>query len=89
VTSDGTTGEFPGNFDGDNVIDAGDYVAWRKIDGESAGYDAWQANFGATGGGGSAAAGAIPEPSTALLLAVACSLLTQGALRRASKLVGM
>ncbi len=58
----------PGDFNGDNVVNAGDYVAWRKTGDIAVGYNAWQVNFGETVGSGSAAAGTVPEPATALLL---------------------
>jgi hypothetical protein len=62
------------NFDG--IIDAADYVVWRKVIGTPASYDTWRTDFGRSvlGGGGGAAEtrddGAVPEPaSLALLLA--------------------
>jgi hypothetical protein len=58
----------PGDFNGDNVVNAGDYVAWRKTGDIAVGYNAWQVNFGETVGSGSAATGTVPEPATALLL---------------------
>jgi hypothetical protein len=69
-----------GDYNDDGVVDAADYVVWRKFAGttgplpnetESLGeideedHDAWLANFGASGGGGAAAN--TPEPSTSLL----------------------
>jgi hypothetical protein len=58
----------PGDHNSDGIVDAADYVAWRKlnIDGE-AGYNDFVANFGESlsGSGG----GQVPEP-TALLLGV-------------------
>ncbi|MEX2307982.1 MAG: hypothetical protein WD738_10340 [Pirellulales bacterium] len=44
-----------GDYNGDNVVDAADYVVWRKNDGSPGGYDTWRANFGATGGVGTSA----------------------------------
>jgi hypothetical protein len=43
-------GSIPGDHNHDNVVNAADYVAWRKteIDGQN-GYDTWQDNFGKTG----------------------------------------
>ena len=58
---------------------AADYVAWRKYDGSSAGYDQWRANFGEPAGAGSSAAGdlplqtAVPEPTTLAMLILAAS----------------
>jgi hypothetical protein len=59
----------PGDFNGDGVVDAADYVVWRKTDQSQTGYNNWRANFGRTAGSGSgAAAAAVPEPTTGLLL---------------------
>lgn len=79
VTSAGSDATLPGNFNGDNVVDAGDYVAWRKATGASEGYNAWRDNFGETASSGSAASGAVPEPATGLLLMFA---LAGGFIRR-------
>jgi hypothetical protein len=44
--------ELEGDYNGDNSVDAADYVWWRKNDGDNpAGYNTWRANFGRTGGG--------------------------------------
>jgi hypothetical protein len=56
-----------GDFDGNNRVDAADYVLWRKDPstfGGSAGYDAWRSNFGASipPGSGSSLSAAVPEP---------------------------
>jgi autotransporter-associated beta strand protein len=52
----------PGDFNGDGVIDAADFVAWQKLDGSQGGYAAWSSHFGQTSGGG-AASNSAPEPS--------------------------
>jgi hypothetical protein len=61
-----------GDHNGDGVVDAADYVAWRKDPagngGDPGGYDDWRANFGESGGGG---AGAVPEPSSIALVLLA------------------
>jgi len=55
-------------------VDAADYVLWRKTPGSfggtPAGFNAWRANFGATGGSGASlgSSAAVPEPGTCLLL---------------------
>jgi hypothetical protein len=67
-----------GDFNQDTVVDAADYVAWRKGLGtayDEADYTAWRTNFGASregssGSGGSATPG-VPEPGSAMLLCVA------------------
>jgi hypothetical protein len=63
----------PGDYNGNGVVEAADYVAWRKnpanFGGTPAGYNTWRANFGRTAGSGSASRGAIPEPGTGVLAA--------------------
>jgi hypothetical protein len=69
-----------GDYNNDGVVDAADYVVWRKNDiNGQLGYDDWRANFGAPDGLGSGAA-AVPEP-TSIVLALA-SLLMSGLLMR-------
>jgi PEP-CTERM motif len=51
----GTGGLQEGDYNGDGVVDAADYVTWRKMPsqfGGPAGYNTWRANFGELGGGG-------------------------------------
>jgi hypothetical protein len=62
-----------GDFNGDGVVNAADYVVWRKTDGTTSGYNAWRTHFGQTAGSGSSAvAGAtVPEPKTLLLILMA------------------
>ena len=79
----------PGDFNGNGIVDAADYVAWRTGLGTSytqADYNVWRAHFGQTasgaGAGQSAAATAVPEPSAFLLVALALLLsLSIGQLR--------
>jgi hypothetical protein len=59
----------PGDFNVDGVVDAADYVVWRKSDGTLEGYNTWRANFGATGARTTAIAQydtntTVPEPAT-------------------------
>jgi hypothetical protein len=73
----------PGDFNLDNIVDAADYVVWRKTDGTQAGYNLWRTNFGRTVSGGSnvlSADVAVPEPATHLILFLGLSLIV--ALRR-------
>jgi hypothetical protein len=69
-----------GDFNGDGIVDAADYVVWRKgLGNRPADYGVWRANFGATAGSGSevvplaaaSAAAAVPEPFSIVLLLVA------------------
>ena len=57
-----------GDFNGDGLVDAADYVGWRSNDGSQAGYDSWRANFGRTAT--SIANSAVPEPMSALFVLV-------------------
>jgi fibronectin-binding autotransporter adhesin len=69
----------PDDFNGDGVVDAGDFIMWRKglgVNFNQADYDVWRANFATGAGSGStrsaSASAAVPEPSSiALLLAAA------------------
>jgi autotransporter-associated beta strand protein len=92
----------PGDFILDGMVDAADYVVWRKglgtsytpIDGA-----VWRANFGRAAGSGSGAslggAANIPEPTTALL--IVCGAMpfigrrngtTAGTRQKSSRLIG-
>jgi hypothetical protein len=67
----------PGDFNGDGVVDAADYVALQKLGGN---YNDFFENFGeGTPGGGS---GAVPEPSSMLLLIIATWLHAHKVIRR-------
>src|SRR6476660_9017031 len=70
------TAVLSGDFNSDNVVDAADYVIWRKTNGTRANYDAWRAHFGQTTGGGSSLnAASIPEPTTFATLTSAIALI--------------
>lgn len=57
-----------GDYSGDGVVDAADYVAWRKTDiNGPQGYADWRGNFGVTAGAGAFAG--TPEPTTLWLAA--------------------
>jgi hypothetical protein len=62
----------PGDYNGNGVVDAADYVVWRKTDGSQAGYNEWRTNFGRTAGSGSGGASpslsAVPEPAGIFLV---------------------
>jgi fibronectin-binding autotransporter adhesin len=65
----------PGDYNGDNKVDAADYVLWRKnpntFGGDAGGYIRWRANFGVNTASGAGLAGAaVPEPSSIVLLAM-------------------
>jgi hypothetical protein len=55
-----------GDLNGDGKVDAADYVFWRKtISGD---YATWRLNFGRTVVASGAAAAAVPEPASFVLL---------------------
>jgi hypothetical protein len=64
-----------GDYNGNGVVDAADYVVWRKTDGTSTGYSTWRTHFGQTFGSGSdvSANTAVPEPTTLVLLIIAAA----------------
>jgi hypothetical protein len=63
-----------GDYNGDNVVDAADYIVWRKTDGTPGGYNLWRENFGNTAGSGagSGVQTAVPEPSAFSMALVSC-----------------
>jgi MYXO-CTERM domain-containing protein len=69
-----------GDHNGDGIVDAADYVAWRKMDGTPGGYNDFFQNFAepGTGGGGS---NGVPEPGS-LVLAVLGGLVALRVRRR-------
>jgi hypothetical protein len=63
----------PGDYNGNGVVDAADYVLWRKSPGSfggAGGYTTWRANFGKPGGSGLGSP-AVPEPTSAMLALMA------------------
>jgi hypothetical protein len=66
VTSASAHTALPGDFNGDDVFDAADYIMWRKFGGESEGYKACRGHFGESTKAVPSAI--IPEPATLVLL---------------------
>jgi hypothetical protein len=79
-------GGLDGDFNDDGIVDAADYVMWRKNNGtnnplpndgglgtpiDAEHYGLWAANFGSTAGSGSASQSAVPEPSSFLVMGLA------------------
>jgi hypothetical protein len=75
----------PGDYDNNGIVDAADYVVWRKseasnapLDNEAASigvtdhmdFEIWRSNLGATMSQGGYAASAVPEPATNLITLV-------------------
>jgi hypothetical protein len=78
----------PGDHNNDGVVDAADYVAWRKdpgsFGGDPDGYNDWVMHFGEPGaGGGNGNHAPVPEPAACLLLLFA-SISGGAACRRRS-----
>ena len=79
----------PGDYNQNGIVDAADYVVWRKNQGTTntlpndfiggtigtAQYNQWRAHFGQTAGSGSGASAnaAVPEPATLVLLMLAAA----------------
>jgi hypothetical protein len=92
----------PGEFNRDGIVDAADYVVWRKIDGTLEGYEAWRTNFGGSLSSGAAAYGhrhsgpvasaqqlsGLPEPSTFVALLAASQSLAFRRVRLGRQRIG-
>jgi hypothetical protein len=86
-------GGVSGDYNGNGVVDAADYVLWRNggplANDPSPGvqptdYNFWRSRFGATtGGAGGGQAGGVPEPS--IFTSLACCLMVLGLWRRTSQ----
>ena len=59
-----------GDYNHNGVVDAADYVAWRKTVSTSQGYETWRSHFGQTAGSGVGALthSAVPEPESIVML---------------------
>jgi hypothetical protein len=72
-----------GDYNGDNIVNAADYVAWRKtpgaFGGDPGGYNTWRQNFGEAGPGAGGAQG-VPEPTA--IASVIVAMLGVGLMRR-------
>lgn len=58
---------FPGDYDGNELVDGNDFLLWQRSDTTPSGLQAWQANYGVQ----ASAITAVPEPTTLMLLAAA------------------
>jgi hypothetical protein len=78
-----------GDYNDDGLVDAADYIVWRKLEGTSAtlpnetaspgevdeeDYNAWSQNFGSSNTSGNGSDAAAPEPTSWLLLLAGCAL---------------
>jgi hypothetical protein len=59
-----------GDFNNDNIVDAADYIAWRKQGLDTTAYNQWRAHFGETTGSsaGTHVTATVPEPAPVLLV---------------------
>jgi hypothetical protein len=76
-----------GDYNHNGIVDAADYVVWRKGLGTTytqADYNIWRAHFGQTAGSGSGAIAnaAVPEPATTIMMIV--GMLAMSCRRRAA-----
>ncbi len=62
----------PGDFNFDGMVNAADYVVWRKAGMPREDYGIWKMNYGRTAGDGSGTSTTVPEPNTLLTAAIAC-----------------
>lgn len=90
-----------GDYNHNNVVDAADYIVWRKTlgtsnlaaDGNQNGqidagdYDVWRARFGQTAVSGAGAEVAVPEPAAFLMLSLGILAMNAPQRRRARDLV--
>ena len=94
-----------GDFNADGVVDAADYVVWRKLSGQMGiglaadsnfdgvvnlvDYLAWRGNYGQAvpGAGSGPSPGVVPEPASALLMALGAFVLGPALARRARESV--
>lgn len=79
--------ELLGDYNENGIVDAADYVVWRKQSGPPQGYSAWRTNFGVTDGSiGSITGGSqkttVPEPSYACIVSLIAIGLIKPARRR-------
>ena len=75
-----------GDYNEDGIVDAADYVAWRKTPGDFGGdpdgYNTWVANFGEGALGSGGGSGAVPEPSTVVIASLTVLFALAGGWRR-------
>ncbi|HVT27276.1 MAG TPA: retropepsin-like aspartic protease [Lacipirellulaceae bacterium] len=77
----------PGDFNNDGVVDASDYVVWRRNSGGPLNYQAWRSHIGVTySGSGSSenAVASVPEPASSLIIGLAACIFAL----RSRRLVG-
>lgn len=96
----GQTVPLDGDYSGNGVVDAADYVLWRHAlqtgtalprdatpeSVSAADYDLWRGNFGQTGGAGTALLGeSVPEPTSSVIGIIASMLFLRRRIRSVSR----
>lgn len=64
------TAALDGDFNLDGNVDGSDFLKWQRELGDAANLALWEGNFGTTGAAVAAGVGAVPEPSSAMLLGI-------------------
>jgi hypothetical protein len=67
-----------GDFNTNGIVDAADYLIWRKSDGAQEGYESWRANFGKSASTSDlmlATSQTVPEPTSSMILGTALTVL--------------
>jgi hypothetical protein len=62
------TSPMAGDYNQDGIVDAVDYVMWRKDDGTQLGYDTWRAHYGKTTTSRNLSNVNVPEPAALILI---------------------
>lgn len=65
----------PSDFNQNGIVDAADYVVWRKSLGTPGDYDLWRSHYGQTAAGGTTASFVVFEPSQCLIAMVTFAAL--------------
>jgi hypothetical protein len=74
---------WPGDFNGDDVVDGADYVVWRNSIGTPEKYAEWRSNFGNSWGDAAGfSSPSVPEPVALDFIALACLILSASNLTR-------
>jgi T5SS/PEP-CTERM-associated repeat protein len=82
-----TSATLTGDYNGNGVVDAADYVVWRESQGSQTGYNVWRNNFGRTAQAASAGLPggiAVPEPAALVLIFTALLCMAVPRCRSAS-----
>ncbi|MEX2307412.1 MAG: CRTAC1 family protein [Pirellulales bacterium] len=75
----------PGDYNGNGIVNAADYVVWRKGLGTiytQADYNVWRSRFGQSAGSGSGGNTTVPEPASAWLLLALAAVFVAPARKR-------